>query len=119
MLTDVHRLLYDTLSGNGDLMEIVTGIFDDPPDDQAGPYIVLGDLHAVPGRMLDGNEAETFLRLHIWSSYKGRKEVLLVAQLTRAALFERDFLFEDLTVARDDESEWWHGTVVFRIFDRR
>ena len=117
-LIGLHRTLYSALTGDALLMEQCKGVYDVPPVDAASPYVVVGDTHAVEGRLLDNSENKVFVRLHIWSDYKGRKEILEVAALVRAALPEA-FLLEDLEVLRDAaDPQWWHGIMTLRTYDR-
>lgn len=117
-LEDKHRQLFDALSGSTGLMAVCRGVYDDPPADAASPYVVVGDTHVVEGRLLDLTEDELYIRLHIWSRYKGRREVVSISGLLRQSLPEWAF-FEDLVIMQDpEEPEWWHGVLTIRGYDR-
>lgn len=116
---DLFSLLYTLLTGHAALSSVITGVFEEPPAEQNGPYVVLGDFQQTGGRLLNDSERTGVLTLHIWSSYKGRKEVLQVAGLVDEALEENGFLFEDLEVFQDDESGWKHGVSTYKVYYRR
>lgn len=118
-LLNLYESLFGALRNDEALSGKVVGIFDDLPTGQTeGPYLVFGDTNAAEGRNLDDSEKKIFVRVHIWSSYRGRKEVLEVADLLEAAMPE-EFFFEALEVLRDDESGWWHGVVTLRAYVQR
>lgn len=94
----------------------VTGVFDHIPSDQASPYIVIGQLQSLEGRLLDDSERQCAVDIHIWSSYLGRKEVVQIADTIRGALPEPWF-FEELIVL-EDPSGWYHGILTIRVYDR-
>lgn len=116
-LLTLHQGLYSALTGNAALMVVVKGVYDVPPPCASPPYLSLGAMHEVEGRLLDNTETKVFLRVHIWSQYKGHKQVLQVATLVRAALPEWT-LFEDLEIMQDEEPNWWHGVMTLRAYDR-
>lgn len=116
---DLYTLLFALLTGDAALSSVITGVFEEPPAEQKGPYVVLGDFQQTGGRLLNDSERTGVLTLHIWSSYKGRKEVLQVAGLVDEALEENGFLFEDLEVFQDDEPGWKHGVSTYKVYYRR
>jgi hypothetical protein len=94
-------------------------VFDFEPDEETpGPYVVIGDTHEVEGRTMADDERKVFVRLHIWSSYRGRKEVIGIERDIEAALEGSEYLFESFQVLLD-ESDWMHGVVVYRTYIER
>jgi hypothetical protein len=112
---DVHAALYSALTGSAELMVKVTGVFDTLPQEQASPYIVLGQLQALPGRLLNETENAWSVDIHIWSAHKGRKEVLEIADILRGVL--SGYFFEELVV-QEDPSGWFHGILTVRGYTR-
>jgi len=109
--------IYTALSTNAGVMGKVTGIFDVPPEDQPSPYIVIDTLQSLEGRLLNATERQWAVDVHIWSSYKGKKEVLEIADLVVKAL-DDSWFFEELMVMRDP-SGWFHGVLTIRGYERR
>jgi len=108
--------IYNTLTNNALLMDTVTGVFDVVPSDQESPYIAMGQLQALEGRLLDHSERSWSMDLHIWSSYRGRLEVVQIADLIMP-IVPSDWWFEELIVL-DDDSGWYHGVLTLRGYDR-
>lgn len=81
-LKEIQTAVYQTLSNDATLKGMVTGIFDFVPENQAYPYVTIGDATEVPFRTFGRNGSNTTLVLHIWSRYKGFSEGLdILAQL--------------------------------------
>lgn len=117
-LENLYTDLYAALTGNAALMAKVTGIFDGlAPESQAGPFIVMGELQELPGRTMDEEERKCLVTFHVWSDYRGRKELFQVAELLDKAMPE-EFLFDELQVLRDADS-WWHGVATYRTYRGR
>jgi len=117
-LESLYTELYAALTGNTVLMAKVTGIFDGlAPESQAGPFIVMGELQELPGRTMDEEERKCLVTFHVWSDYRGRKEVLQVAEALDKAMPE-GFLFDEIQVLRDADN-WWHGVSTYRTYRGR
>lgn len=117
-LEALYEDVYSRLAGNSALMALLKGdgIYDFIPGEQVkGPYIVIGDTHEVEGRTIDAGERKVFVRLHIWSSYRGRREIVRIERAIEAALTDGAYLFESFQIVRD-EDDWMHGIVVLRTY---
>ncbi len=108
---DTFQAIYTTLVGSAELMAKITGVFDALPQEQPAPYIVLGQLQALPGRLLDESEHAWSLDIHIWSAYQGRKEVLEIVDILKGVL--SGYFFEELVV-QEDPTGWYHGILTVR-----
>ena len=53
----------------------ITGIFDDVPEGTAYPYIVIGEETAIDVSAKDKDIFEHTLTIHIWSQYRGRRDI--------------------------------------------
>ncbi len=118
-----HQMLYEALTSNEALMAKVSCITDEPLPDVQAPYIVMGETYEGNGELVDNSCAAVVVTLHIWSNYRGRKEVLEIRDLLVAAL-PNWCLFEMFEVNSDTErdsqdSVWWHGIFEIRYFDER
>ena len=73
-----RTLVYDTLNGN---VPGITAVYDHVPfepegsPDNAFPYIEIGDAEAIPFDNDTDLGADVTTSVHVWSRYKGRKEV--------------------------------------------
>lgn len=106
--------IYTTISTA--LGGMVTGVFDKLPGEQASPYVVIGQLQSLEGRLLDHSERNWAVDVHIWSSYLGRKEIVEIADAIQDVLPDKWF-FEELIVL-EDPSGWYHGILTIRGYDR-
>lgn len=118
-LSELYRDIYARLTGNGALVAILGGgrVFDYMPDERTpGPYIVIGDTFDTEGRVMSDEERRVEVRLHIWSSYRGRAQVIEIEQAVEAAMESAGqvYIFESFQILRDED--WMHGIVVFRTY---
>jgi hypothetical protein len=112
----VAQAIYTALTGSTPLMAKVTGVYDVVPKNTAGPYIAIGQLQSLRGRLLSDNERAWYADIHIWSSYQGRKEVLEIADLI-SPVIPPGWFAEELTVIQDP-SGWYHGVLTIKGYDR-
>ena len=114
-----HTALYAALNNDAALRALITGIYDMPPDNAVSPYIQVGATQEVSDELLDNTGAEITTTLHIWSRYAGRKEVLRICELVRAAL-PAWTLYDGIEIMRDGaEPDWWHGVMDVRYYESR
>lgn len=118
-LSDLYRDIYARLTGYDALVMLLGGerVFDYMPGEETpGPYIVIGDTFDSEGRVMSDEERRVEIRLHIWSSYRGRAELINIEQAIEAAMESADhvYIFESFQILRDED--WMHGVIVFRTY---
>ena len=91
------------------------------PPPAKGPYIVIGDIQSDEGRLLNDSERVIYFTLHLWSSYKGNKELISIEQAAEEAILEAPdpgglYCFDNFSVFRDIEEGWMHGVLTFRAY---
>jgi hypothetical protein len=122
-----RRLVYETLDGS------VSGlsIYDHVPFEPEGapsssfPYASIGDAEATPFDNDSDRGAYVDSTVHVWSRYKGRKEVdealdaiyglLHRASLTAAGYKIVDCLFDFSDVFVEQDGQTRHGVIRFRL----
>lgn len=114
---DVSQTMYSLLTQSTSLMAKIEGVYDEPPQDAIGPYIIIGQLQALPGRILADVERKWFIELYIWSSYNGRKEVVEISDEIEN-LLPRDMWMDELIVRSDPTSGWWEGVMTIKGYTR-
>lgn len=119
-LAELYRDIYQRLNDSEELKILIGNkrIFDYMPDDSVlGPYIVIGDTNEVEGRLISDTERLVYIRLHIWSSYRGRSQAITIERLIESILMQdkNNYIFENFQLLHDDE-QWVHGVVVFRTY---
>ncbi len=99
-------------------------VYDAPPVDAALPYVVIGPIRSAPWRA-DGLAGEEHsVSVHVWSRYRGAKEVRTLMDAVRAALEDADLApaghhlvllsFAGAEDARAGDGVTRHGTLRFR-----
>ncbi|MEU9972349.1 DUF3168 domain-containing protein [Streptomyces sp. NPDC051014] len=86
-LEAVQRAFYARMTASPELMALVTGVYDDVPEDATYPYIVLGEATETPDNAHARIGRATSSMLHIWSQYDGYAEALQILSVL-AALFD-------------------------------
>jgi hypothetical protein len=66
--------IYQRLSLDPVISEMVTGVFDSVGEDQAFPYITIGEPSLLPFDTKNTFGEEVSLVIHVWSDYAGKKE---------------------------------------------
>jgi len=124
--TAVQEAVYLALKSSGPLVSMLGGehVFDDVPPKQKPPYVVIGaSVHRDWSTGTeDGMEHE--IKLHVWSSENGRKQVLAIAgeiiaalQTTQSALNGHvlvNLTHEFTRVSKDTKSELFSAELNFR-----
>ena len=118
-LSDLYRDIYARLTGSDALVTILGGerVFDYMPGEETpGPYIVIGDTFDTAGRVMADEERRVEVRLHIWSSYRGRAQLIDIEQAVEGAMDgpEHVYIFESFQILRD--GDWMHGVIVYRTY---
>lgn len=124
-LMDIQRAIYDLLTGDEVIMSLVSGVYDEVPEDAEFPYVTLGDAMESPRNSHDSIGRETVVTLHVWSKQAGFTEantVLgeLVALLDHRPLdvenhFHISTRFEFSQALRDPDPLVRHIPARFRI----
>jgi hypothetical protein len=73
-LLELQKAVYAQLTGDATLMAKVTGVFDAVPDDQAFPYVTIGDETETGFNAFSKTGKAVVLTLHVWSQYRGFKQ---------------------------------------------
>lgn len=100
-------------------------VFDNVPQKTAYPYVVIGDDTSVPFDTDDSLGTEATITIHVWSQYRGRKQVKEIMQqiydalhrgnvaVSDALLIESQAEFEQTIVESDGLTR--HGIIRFRL----
>lgn len=130
---NLQTAIFSTLTG-GTLTDIsgtsiTSKVFDDVPEGTAYPYVVIGEETAIPVGAKDTDGHEHTLTFHVWSQYRGRKEIKQIMQqiytllhnvaisITGATLVNIRHEFERTLLESDGITR--HGVIRFRavVFD--
>lgn len=127
-LLPIQKTIYSMLKSDTSLMSKIKGVFDDVPDNQAFPYIVIGDATEVPANTFGQNGYEATVTLHIWSRYKGFAEALQILDEVNRILDGKNIVCEGLgdvfcwyefsETMRDPDGITRHIPVRYRIISK-
>jgi hypothetical protein len=71
---ELQKAIYEKLSGNSQLMAIISGIFNYPPQDINYPFLTIGNVVVNDFPALGRGGTQQQLELHIWSREAGHKQ---------------------------------------------
>ena len=124
-LMEVQRGLYTKLSGDGVLMGMVTGVYDNVPQCTAFPYIVIGDGNYATIPADGANLSECRLQIDVWSETGGRKSVLTIMNRLMALLHLGTMTLtgyqlvllrcEQADTLLDEQGTYVHGSLVVTV----
>ena len=73
-LWQVQRAIYTKLTADEALMSVVSGVFDEPPEDRRLPYVTIGEVTETPWDTHDKRGFEAMVTINAWSGYQGNRE---------------------------------------------
>ncbi|WP_431888735.1 DUF3168 domain-containing protein [Nocardiopsis alba] len=124
-LDAVQAALYARLTGDAELMALVSGVYDDVAEGTPYPYVALGESMETPDNTHDGKGRSTVVTLHVWSRYAGFTEATRIAGRLVELLDERPLnvtgrthistRFEFSQTLRDPDPRLRHVPVRFRV----
>jgi hypothetical protein len=101
-----------------------TKVYDNPPQNQSEPHVVIGEDFHVPWDTDDSIGSESLLTLHTWSVHRGKKEVKTIQGQIYDALHRYELVvngfstvtleFDSAEVFKDQDGESMHGVSKFR-----
>ena len=129
----LQQSIFTTLTGGTltdvDGTSITSKVYDDVPEGTTYPYVVMGEETAIPIGAKDTDGHEHTLTIHVWSQYRGRKEIKnimsqiytllhnVAISVTGASLVNIRHEFERTLLEQDGITR--HGVIRFRavVFD--
>jgi hypothetical protein len=77
-LAPIQQAIYQRLTGDGTLMGLITGVFDDVPEDRPYDYVVVGEVTTAPDNHHGGFGRSVVATLHVWTRSRGFASALAV-----------------------------------------
>ncbi|MET8824792.1 DUF3168 domain-containing protein [Streptomyces sp. NPDC004610] len=125
-LWPLQQAVITALRADPALTAVVTGVFDEVPEEQPHPYVSLGTVTETAADAHNQRGLDARVVLHIWSKYRGFKEAAVILAALDAAL-DREPLavagFRDVSVAheqhtgmRDPDPDIRHINVSYRVW---
>lgn len=73
-LWPVQRAIYAKLTADPELMDVVSGVFDEVPEAGELPFLAFQELTETPSDTHDTRGFEVLVVLNAWSGYKGNRQ---------------------------------------------
>jgi truncated hemoglobin YjbI len=125
-LLPLQKAIYDRLSGDATLNNIITGVYDQVSADAVFPYVSIGEDNMTPRGTKNYNGENITTTLHCWSDYPGKKEAkqildLMLQALTNTPLELSGFSLvlskvDQMRVFTDIDGTTRHGVLVLRYY---
>jgi hypothetical protein len=94
----IQKAVRDRLVSSTAVTNLVTGIFDEVPQGQSYPYIVVGDDTAIEWDKDQQRGVEATITLHAWGRKAGRKEVKSIMDAMYDRLHRAELDIEAMTM---------------------
>ncbi|MFC7846125.1 DUF3168 domain-containing protein [Streptomyces sp. NPDC057382] len=114
------------LRAHAPLMALVSGVYDDVPEQAAHPYVSLGSITENVDDAHNQRGLEASVVLHVWSKYRGYKQAADILVELDTALDRRPLTvagFRDVSIAhqqhtevRDPDPDIRHINVSYRVW---
>jgi hypothetical protein len=125
-LWPLQQAVYAKLTGHAPLMALVSGVYDEVPEQVAHPYVSLGSITENVEDAHNQRGLEASVVLHVWSKYRGFKEAAGILAALDAALDRQPLTvagFRDVSIAhqqhtelRDPDPDIRHINVSYRVW---
>lgn len=132
-IKEFQQHIFDLLTADATLMGKVTGVFDHVPQEQAPPFVTIGDItdndrgnESHEGNLID-------LTVHVWSENSSKIQCMDIQSdvdrilhrsdetdcTTATSLTIMDFHRVSANILKDPDNKTWHGVQVFEILTGR
>ena len=128
--SSLQTAIYGQLSGDSALTALVTGVFDDVPENTNYPFVRIGEETILDNSTKDLQGQEITITIHAYSEYRGKREVKQILGAIYDALHDSDmivsnanlinFRFEFSDIVTESDGITRHGVMRFRavIYDQ-
>lgn len=107
-LWPLQQAVYGKLTGHAPLMALVSGVYDEVPENVSHPYVSLGSITENVDDAHNQRGLNASVVLHIWSKYRGFKEAAAILVQLDAALDRVPLTvagFKDVSIAHDQHTQ--------------
>lgn len=107
-LWPLQQAVYAKATGHAPLMGMVSGVFDEVPEDVAHPYVSIGTLTESVADAHNQRGLDVAVVLHVWSKYRGFKQAAQILAALDEALDRQPLTvagFRDVSIAHDQHTE--------------
>jgi hypothetical protein len=125
-LWPLQQAVYAKLTGHAPLTALVSGVYDEVPENVAHPYVSIGSITETTDDAHNQRGLEANVVLHVWSKYRGFKEAAGILAALDGALDRQPLTvagFRDVSIAhqqhtqlRDPDPDIRHINVSYRVW---
>jgi hypothetical protein len=94
-IEEFQKLLYQRLSSNKDLQQVINGVFSYVPKDTKFPYVYIGRLISTDWSTKSSQGLQLLFNINIFSKFQGNKEVLEILFLVNHSLDKWEVNFQN------------------------
>lgn len=131
-IQETQKAVYDTMAGTSPPLA-AGGVFDYAPETVTYPFIQIGDSQVIPNDASNTDDVsddgvDSFLDVHVWSRYRGAKEVNEITSLIYTLFHNRTLTIsgrasalcwiDSTRIVRDPDGITRHGVSTLRITHR-
>ncbi len=122
---NLQKAIYEKLTGDAGLMALISGVYDNAPQDADYPFITFGKSNSKKYDVLGKNGLEHRVNIEIWSRENGKKQPAYIIEslysllhngslsVTGAALTSMEILSYSINLESDGCT--YHGIINLRI----
>lgn len=120
----LQKAVFQALSADTGLLSQITGVFDRPPQNQAYPYVMIGESSISDWSTKTTSGTEQVISLHIWSREGGRKQNEIIMEKVHSLLHDAAMTvdgntlvlikFVSSSIAIENDGWTYHGIMRFR-----
>jgi hypothetical protein len=123
---DLQQAIFARLKAFAPVIALVTDVYDSvAPQDAVFPYLVIGEVAAVPFNTHSSQGSDSTITIHSWSEFRGQSEIKRIQDATKDALDRFDLVVAGVDMINsewdvsdsfvDDDNLTIHGVQRFRI----
>ena len=120
---ELQKALYVLLTGDGELMGQISGVFNHVPQDTAFPYVIIEKMVSQDHSTMTSTAEEIAVTLSVFSRTRGSKEALTIMARVKALLHQASLSltgcaliylrFDSSDIAQVEEGLTWQATITF------
>lgn len=122
----LQQAIYSKLTADAPLSALVSGVFDEVPENQTFPYVSIGSITEVQSDSHSQRGLAVDVVLHVWSTYRGNKQAADIVAALDTVLDRQPLTvagYRDVSIAharhqslRDPDPQIRHINVAYRVW---
>lgn len=126
-ILEIQKQVFSKLSTDAGLSAVLTGVFDFIPQNQAFPFVRIGDQDISAFNTQSDNGFQSMMNIHVWHRPEkiGRAEILQIQSMIYELLHRTDFtltnasvlsmMFDFSNIIVEPDAVTYHGIQRFKL----